>query len=76
MFLFIMCSLANIVLFLQFKGDVVEKFHNYTGCADPHSNNVRQSTFDHISNFKCVNNSDINGNIDYMYDNSVIELNN
>ena len=80
MFLLIMCSLANIYLFLQFRRTLWRNFiiiqAVQTSNNVSHSNNVRMA-FDHISDFKCVNKSiDINENVDFMYDYSVIEMNN
>ena len=44
--------------------DVVMKFNRSIGL------------YEHISNFKCVSSNDIDENVNFMFDNNVIEVNN
>ena len=53
----------------------MKKFHTFTEYSDIHSNSIRKATCEHSSNFKCINDNDIDENVDFMFDN-VIEVNN
>ena len=55
--------------------DIVKKFHKSTDYSNIHSNSIRKATYEHSSNFKCINENDIDENVDFMFDN-VIEVNN
>ena len=55
--------------------DIVKKFHKSTDYSGIHSNIIRNSTYEHSSNFKCINYNDIDEIVEFMFDN-VIEVNN